>query len=103
MKIHPVFHSNLLRLDPNNALQGQYIKPPLPIVINGEDEWEVECILDSKLLRKKLYYRVQWKDHPMDLEWYSVENFANAPEVTQTFHRQYPKKPRTAYKIRRSS
>ena len=50
MNIHPIFHSNLLRLDPNNALQGQYTKPPLPIIINGEDEWEVEYILDLKLL-----------------------------------------------------
>jgi hypothetical protein len=47
MKIHPVFHSNLLRLDPNDALPSQHIPPPPPIIVDGEEEWEVERILDS--------------------------------------------------------
>ncbi|OAF57988.1 hypothetical protein VC83_05409 [Pseudogymnoascus destructans] len=66
MKIHPVFHNNLLRLDSDDALQGQHHEPPLPIIIEDELEWEVEEILDSKLLRKKLFYMAAWKNHPLD-------------------------------------
>jgi hypothetical protein len=94
MKIHPVFHSNLLRLNSNDALQGQHQEPPPPIIIADELEWEVEEILDSKLLRKKLFYMAAWKNHPLDNTWYPAANFNNAPELTQAFHRKYPQKPR---------
>jgi hypothetical protein len=93
MKIHPVFHSNLLRLDPDNALPSQHIPPPPPIIIDGEEEWEVEQILDSRIHRKVLQYKAMWKDHPLDDTWYPASDFANAPEVVQSFHRRYPDKP----------
>ena len=93
MKIHPVFHSHLLRLDPDNALEGQHKEPTPPIIVDGEEEWEVEQIMDSKLRYRKLYYKVKWKDHPTDNEWYPASNFEHAPEAVQAFHRRYPKKP----------
>ena len=82
MKIHPIFHSNLLRLDPNDALPSQHIPPPLPIIVDGEEEWEVERILDSRLYYGKLQYKAQWKDHPLDNTWYPTSDFVNAPEIT---------------------
>ena len=94
MKIHPVFHSNLLRLDPNDALPSQHTPPSPPIIVDGEEEWEVERILDSQLHYRKLQYKAQWKDHPPDNTWYPASDFVNAPEITQAFHRQYPQKPR---------
>ena len=60
MKIHPEFAPNLLRLDPEDPLEGQRHVPPDPIVVEGEDEWEVEDILDSRHYGrgKRLQYRV---------------------------------------------
>jgi len=94
MRIHPVFHSNLLRLDPNDALPFQHIPPPPPIIVDGEEEWEVERIVDSRLHYRKLQYKAVWKDHPPDDTWYPASDFANAPELCQAFHQQYPHKPR---------
>jgi hypothetical protein len=94
MRIHPVFHSNLLRLDLNNALPTQHIPLPPPIVIDGENEWEVEQILDSRIRYRKLQYKAQWKNHPLDDTWYPATDFTNAPEITQAFHHKYPMKPR---------
>ncbi|ELR09894.1 hypothetical protein GMDG_04372 [Pseudogymnoascus destructans 20631-21] len=66
MKIHPVFHANLLRLDSNDAIKGQQQEPEPPVIVNGEEEWEVDEILDSKVIRKKLFYKAAWKNYPPD-------------------------------------
>jgi hypothetical protein len=39
-----------------DPLLGQKNDPPLPIQVNGDDEWEVEEILAYKLDRKTLKY-----------------------------------------------
>jgi hypothetical protein len=56
MQIYPVFHSNLLRLDPDNPLPGQIQEPPPPIKIEGEEEFEVSKIKDSRRYRGRLQY-----------------------------------------------
>ena len=48
MKIHPVFHSLLLRLHAGDLLPEQIVPPPPPVVVEGEQKWEVERILDSR-------------------------------------------------------
>jgi hypothetical protein len=98
-KLHPVFHSNLLRLDREDPLPGQIQPPPGPVIIDenenneGEAEYEVERIIDSRIHRKKLQYRADWVGYPPDMEWYPAGNFANSPEVIKQFHAAYPSKP----------
>ena len=53
MKIHPVFHVSLLEPYKPSTIPGRTRDPPPPIVINDENEWEVEEILDSKLRYRK--------------------------------------------------
>jgi hypothetical protein len=59
INIHPVFHSNLLRRDPNDFLPGQIQEIPPPIVIDGEKEWEIVRLLDLKLYYGRFQYRVE--------------------------------------------
>src|SRR5699024_6724482 len=59
MRIHDVFSPDKLRKAANDPLQGQQQEPPEPIEINDDEEWEVEQILDSRIHRKKLQYRVK--------------------------------------------
>jgi hypothetical protein len=96
-KIHPVFHSNLLRLDREDPLPGQNQPPLGPVIIDeGEEdeEYEVERILDSRLYkRNQLQYRVDWVGWPPDKKWYPARNFEHSPEVIKQFHAAYPKKP----------
>lgn len=96
VKLHPVFHSSLLEpVSEKPPIPGQQNPEPPAIEINGQEEWEVEYILDSKLIRNKIHYRVKWKDyHDLDKTWYPAENFENAPETINDFHNQYPTKPR---------
>jgi transposase InsO family protein len=95
IKIHPVFHSNLLRLDPNDPLPGQHTEPEPPVFVDGEEEYEVERILDSRLFgkAKKLQYRVSWVGYPPDTQWYPAVNFSNSPEKIRAYHAAYPGKP----------
>jgi hypothetical protein len=92
-KVNPVFNVDLLQLDPNDPVRNQRQAPQGPIVIDGEQEWEVQQIKDSRLNRGKLEYQVDWKNQPRDDEWYKAENFNNAQDVVTAFHVKYPSKP----------
>ena len=58
-RIHPVFHASLLDPYRANKIEGrkqQAVSPP--DIVNGEVEYEVEDILDSRIQRNKLQYLV---------------------------------------------
>ncbi len=59
MKIHPVFHISLLEPVATDPLPGQVQPPPPPICVdNQEIEYEVDEIVDSKVVGKNLKYLV---------------------------------------------
>ncbi len=47
MKIHPMFHVSLLEPYHASTILGRIFEPPPPIEIDGEQEYEVEDVLDS--------------------------------------------------------
>ena len=48
MRIHDVFHPNLLQPAANNLLPGQHNKPEPLVVVDNEEKWEINNILDTK-------------------------------------------------------
>jgi len=95
MAIHNTFHISLLEPYQDNRFPSQIKKPPPPIQIEGEDEYELDEIIDSRLHYNKLQYRAKWKGYSPehDKVWYPAENFNNAEHTVQRFHRRYPRKP----------
>jgi RNase H-like domain found in reverse transcriptase/Reverse transcriptase (RNA-dependent DNA polymerase)/Integrase zinc binding domain/Chromo (CHRromatin Organisation MOdifier) domain/Retroviral aspartyl protease len=94
MKIHPVFHVSLLERRRPDPIPGRAPSNPGPLVVAGEDEFEVESVLDSKLERGKLFYFVHWKDYPISARtWEPVEFVQNSPQLLSKFHRTHPRKP----------
>ncbi len=67
MRVHDVFHPDLLRPAVDDPLPGQKNEFPDPIVVNDEDEWEIDDILDSRRYRRRLQYRVKWNGYDNDL------------------------------------
>ena len=64
--IHPVFHIDLLTPYRETITHGaKYLRPP-PDLVDNEEEYEVEKILDSRLFgrRKRLQYFVKWAGYP---------------------------------------
>ncbi len=59
MRIHDVFHSELLRSAVDDSLSGQKNELSESIVINDEDEWKIDDILNSRRYRRRLQYRVK--------------------------------------------
>jgi len=96
MRVHDVFHPDLLRSVADDLLPGQKNESSGSIVVNDEDEWEIDDILDSRRYRRRLQYRVKWNGYDNDLNWYNADGdeFMNAQEVVDDFHIQYPNKPR---------
>jgi hypothetical protein len=90
MRIHPVFHVQLLKAredDPEN-FPGRRPPPPTPEIKNGTVEYEVETVLDRRLRRNKVHYLVKWKGYDLhDATWEPESNLVNAREAIKDFER----------------
>ena len=67
------------------------LNPP-SVEIDGEEEWEVEAILSSRVKYKKIYYMIRWTGDWEDSEE-SADNVRNAADKTAEYHAKYPDKP----------
>jgi len=89
MSIHNTFYISLLEPYEDNRFRSGIKEPPAPIQREGEDEYEIGDIIDSRLHYQKLQYRAKWKrcspEH--DKVSYPTENFNYAEHTVQRFHR----------------
>ena len=95
IRVHSVFHVNLLEPAATNPPHAGHIQPlPPPIEVNGEAEWKVNAIVDSCYTgrSKKLQYQVQWAGYA-ELTWEDATNITNATDLLNDFHTRYPRKP----------
>ena len=95
-KRHPIFHVDRLR--PAKAAKvvpnREFPEPP-PIVVDEEEEYEVEKVLDSHVQNKKFEYRIKWKGYPdSDNSWEPLENVKHAKKAIADFHKKHPGAPR---------
>ncbi|KAE8216955.1 hypothetical protein CF319_g8841, partial [Tilletia indica] len=97
MKIHNVFHVSLLEPHKSNTITGRIQPPPPPVEVDGDIEYEVERIVDSKLDRRyssPLRYLVEWSGYtgPDRFTWEPPDQL-NCPDHIADFHLRYPDKP----------
>ena len=84
--IHPVFHINLLTPYWETITHGaNYLRPP-PNLVDNEEEYEVEKILDSRLFgrHKRLQYLVKWAGYPdSDNMWVDKDDIFTEDKVRE--------------------
>ena len=96
MRVHPVFHVSLLEPYRENQLAGRTQDPPPPLEVEGDLEYEVKEILDSRIVRGKLKYLVDWVGYrPDERTWEPMEHVQHAADAVAEFHRHYPNRPST--------
>ena len=97
--IHPVFHVSQLEPSVPNTIPNRTQPPPPPVEIDGEIEYEIAEILDSKIdnwRRCKLLYYVKWSGYEgtdEETSWLPATELEHAQELVADFHARYPRKP----------
>ena len=74
--------------------------PPPPVEVDGEPEFEISEILNSKIDRRrktcKLLYLVWWSGYEgtdEETSWLLTTELGNATELLDKYHSRYPDKP----------
>lgn len=93
---HPVFHVDRLRPAKTASLVPDRTLPePPPVIIDEEEEYEVEAVLDSRIFRRQFQYLIKWKGYSdAENSWEPVANVANAKQLVEQFHKTHPGAPR---------
>jgi hypothetical protein len=97
--VHPVYHVSMLDTAPVSNIPNRTNDPPPPVEIEGEVEYEIAEILDTKLDRRrrcKLLYLVRWAGYEgtdEETSWITAAELAHAQELVNDFHKSYPDKP----------
>ena len=96
VQIHPVFHVSLLLPHKESQLPGRHPPEPAAIDVEGDEEYEVDTVLDSRRYGrwKKLQYLIHWKGWgPEHDSWEDSTDVANAQKLVQKFHSTHPTAP----------
>jgi len=89
IRIHPVVNISRVRLY-KPQVKGQKKIPPKSVIIEGKKEFEVEKILNKRIVQGKEKFLVQWKGYMAEEDmWESRENLGNAKELVEEFEREY--------------
>ena len=93
--LHPIFNVVKLTLAPEDPIHRRCpLHPPLPEIIDREEEWVVEEILDSKVVNWKLHYLVKWEGFRIEHNSWEPWDHLHALEWVTDFHRKHPGAPR---------
>jgi len=85
--IHDVFHIDLLTPYHETDIHRANYSRPAPDLVNDEEEYEVEAVLDTRRFGKgcKRQYLVKWKGYPdSDNEWVDHKDI-HAPDAIREF------------------
>ena len=89
-KIHDVFHATLLTPYKETTLNGQSYQEPVPDLVDGQPEWEVESILKVRRWHNQLQFLVWWKGFSEAHDSWEPAKDVHADELVEEFYKRYP-------------
>jgi len=75
----------------NCRLEGQQDDPPPPVEVDGEEEYQVSSVEDSRMYQSQLQYLTRWTGYD-SLTWEPAK-FVNGVQAVEEFDLRYPGKP----------
>jgi len=91
IRIHPIVNVSRVQLYKPQVERQKKIPPKL-VIIKGEEEFEVEEILNKRIVQRKEKFLVWWKRYTAEEDtWENRENLGNAKELVEEFERKYGK------------
>jgi hypothetical protein len=91
LRIDPVHHVSLLDTVAEDPLPGPKVTLPPPLEVDGDQEYQVDRVEDSRVYRKQLQYLVRWTGYDQ-MTWEPARD-VDGLQALDTFHRRYPGKP----------
>ena len=97
--VHPVFHVSMLEPAVPNEIPNHVQSSPPPVNVQGELEYEIAEIFDSKIDRRQscwLLYLVRWlgyENTDEEFSWLPATELEHAKDLISDFHSAYPDKP----------
>src|SRR5258708_27386691 len=73
-------------------MHGENFTEPPPDLIEGEQEWEVEQILDTRRYRSQLQFLIKWKGYSGAHNSWEPEKNLNATDLVKEYYLHNPKK-----------
>ena len=93
-RLHPVFNVIKLTLALEDPIPGRRpCPPPLLEIVNGEKEFIVEQILDSKIINQKLWYLIKWDGYGIEHNSWEPADDVHTLELITEFHQTHPGAP----------
>jgi len=87
--IHPVVNVSKLQMY-KSQVEGQRAMKPAPVIIEGEEEYKVEKILNKRRVWGRDKFLVCWKEYIAEADtWEDRGNLKNAGKLVEEFKREY--------------
>ena len=86
-RIHLVFHVIKLMPVPPDPIEGRVARPPpLPDIVEGEERYEVEEVINIQFYYRKLQFLVKWKGYGHEENLWLSERDIDAPDLIVNFY-----------------